>query len=49
LAGEDDPGIDAKPNAGSYPPNRIAARIDMRHQQIRSAVEQVDRDEKGSA
>jgi hypothetical protein len=41
MVRKDDPGLDVKRRARSHPPNRIAQRIDMRHQQIRTAVKQV--------
>lgn len=44
-----DPGIDTKTGAASHPLNGVAEHIDVPHQQIRAPVQQIDRDEKGSA
>jgi len=35
VVGEHDPGIDTKRRAGSHPPNGVAERIDVPHQQNR--------------
>jgi hypothetical protein len=45
---KDDPGIDMKRRAGSDPPNRDAQRVDVPDQQVRAAVQQVYREEKGA-
>jgi hypothetical protein len=47
VVGKDDPGVDVEGSAGAHLSNRVAQRVDPRHQQIRLAVEQVDREEKG--
>jgi hypothetical protein len=49
MIGKDDPGVDAEGCAGAHPANRVAQYVDLRHQQIRIAVEQVHRKEEGSA
>ena len=48
MIGKDDPGVDAEGCAGAHPANRVAQYVDLRHQQIRSAVEQVHGEEEGS-
>jgi hypothetical protein len=48
MIGKDDPGVDAARCAGTHPTNRVAQYVDLRHQQIRSAVEQVHRKEEDS-
>jgi hypothetical protein len=48
MIGKDDPGVDAEGCAGAHSANRVAQYIDLRHQQIRMAVEQVHREEEGS-
>ena len=49
MIGKDDPGVDMEWCAGAHPASRVAQEVDLRHQQIRSAVEQVLRKEEGSA
>jgi hypothetical protein len=49
VVGEHDPGVDTKRSAGSHPPNGVAQRINVVHQQIRAPVQQIDREKEGSA
>jgi hypothetical protein len=49
VVGKDDPGVDLERRAGADLPNRIPQRIDVCHQQIRPAVEQIRREEERSA
>jgi hypothetical protein len=41
VVGEDDPGVDVKRCAGAHSANRIAQRVNIRHQQVRVPVKQV--------
>jgi hypothetical protein len=41
VVGEDDPGVDVKRCAGAHSVNRIAERVDIRHQQVRVPIKQV--------
>ena len=38
---KDDPGVDMKRCTGAHLPNRVAQRVDLRHQQVRPTVKQV--------
>jgi hypothetical protein len=49
VIGKDNPGVDAKGCAGAHPANRVAQYLDLRHEQIRTTVEQVHRKEESSA
>ncbi len=49
VVGEDDPGVDVKRCAGAHPANRIAQRVDIRHQQVRAPIKQVYGKEEGPA
>ena len=49
MIGKDDPGVEAEGCAGAHPANRVAQEVDLRDQQVRTAVEQVHRKEEGSA
>ena len=49
MIGKDDPGVDMEGCAGAHPANRVAQEVDLRDQQVRTAVEQVHRREEGSA
>jgi hypothetical protein len=41
VIGKDDPGIDMKRCTGTHLANRVAHRVDARHQQVRPTVKQV--------
>jgi hypothetical protein len=45
VVGKHDRGVDVERRAGADLPNRIPQRVDLRHQQIRAAVQQVRREE----
>jgi hypothetical protein len=40
---KDDPGVDMERWTGAHLPNRVAQRVDARHQQVRPTVKQVHR------
>ena len=45
VVGKHDPGVDVERRAGADLPNCLPQRVDLCHQQIRPAVEQVHREE----
>ena len=49
VVGEDDQGVDVKRCAGADSANRIAQRVDIRHQQVRAPIKQVYGKEEGPA
>jgi NAD(P)-dependent dehydrogenase (short-subunit alcohol dehydrogenase family) len=49
VVGTYDPGVDVKGRAGAHPPDRFRQRFDLCDQQVRPAIEQVRREEEGSA
>ena len=49
MVGKHDPGVDVERRAGADLPNRLPQRVDLCHQQIRPAVQQVHSEEERSA
>ena len=49
VIGQHNPGVDTQGCAGARPASRVAQYVDLRHQQVRTAVTQVHRKEEGSA
>jgi hypothetical protein len=49
MIGGDDPGVDAEGRTGAHSANRVAQYVDLRQEQIRTAVAQVHCKEEGSA
>jgi len=45
MVGKDDPGVGAKGRAEPHLPNSVTQCLNLRHQQVRATVEQVDREE----
>src|ERR1700738_4009291 len=48
MVGKDDPGVDAEGRVAPHPPNSVPQCLNLRHQQARVTVEQVDSDEERS-
>ena len=48
VVGEDDPRVDKERITETHPPNRVLESIDVCHEQLRSAIEQVHSKEVGS-
>lgn len=49
VVGQNDPGIDPKGRPQARPADRLPQRLDMRHQQIGAAIEQVQSKKAGPA
>ena len=45
---KDDPGVDVEGSAHAHLPNRVPQRVDLRGQQVRTTVEQINREEERS-
>jgi hypothetical protein len=48
MVGKDDPGVDAEGRVAPHLPNSVPLCLNLRHQQVRATVEQVDREEERS-
>jgi hypothetical protein len=48
MVGKDDPGVDAERRVAPHLPKSLPQHVNLRHQQGRATVEQVDREEERS-
>ena len=48
MVAKDDPGVDVKGRVAPHLPNSVPQCLNLRHQQVRVTVEQVDREEESS-